>query len=71
VKKILPDGGRVLYALGGMYEVEKDSGGTVIHTTMYYLAGGAMREEGTLYWLLERSGIRCANSLTFAKQMYI
>ena len=50
-KKVLPDGGRVLYE-SGVYEVEKHSGGTVIHTTVYYPVGGVLRVDGTLYYVL-------------------
>jgi YD repeat-containing protein len=47
VKKSHQDGSRTLY-IGGVYEVEKNSGGTVLHTTVYYPAGGAVRVDGTL-----------------------
>jgi RHS repeat-associated protein len=42
VKKINPDGSRTIYVAGN-YEVRKDSGGTVIGSTTYYPAAGAMR----------------------------
>jgi len=36
------------YYVGGVYEVKKDSGGSVTKTTTYYPAAGAMRiEAGT------------------------
>jgi hypothetical protein len=35
--------------VGGLYEVDKNSGGTVTKTTVYYPAGGAMPVNGTLY----------------------
>jgi YD repeat-containing protein len=37
-KKVNPDGSYVLY-IGAVMEVEKNSGGTVLHTTIYYPAG--------------------------------
>ena len=52
VKKIKPDGSKVLYA-GGIYEVEKSSGGSVTRTVTYYTVAGAMRVDGTLYYLLK------------------
>ena len=52
VKKIKPDGSRTIY-VGGIYEVDKNSGGTVTKTTVYYPAGGAMRVNGTLYYVLK------------------
>jgi len=39
--------------VGGLYEVNKNSGGTVTGTTTYYPAGGAMRVNGTLYYILK------------------
>jgi hypothetical protein len=37
---------------GSMMEVEKTSGGTVLHTTVYYPAGGAVRVDNTLSYVL-------------------
>jgi RHS repeat-associated protein len=42
VKKVLPDGSRTIY-IGGVYEVKKNASGSVIGSTMYYAAAGAMR----------------------------
>jgi RHS repeat-associated protein len=52
VKKIKPDGSKTLY-VGGIYEVDKSSGGTVIQTRTYYPAAGAMRIGSTLYYVLK------------------
>jgi RHS repeat-associated protein len=57
VKKIKPDGSKTLYA-GGIFEVDKTSGGTVTRTVSYYPLGGAMRinisgGSNTLYYLLK------------------
>ncbi|MEW6085138.1 MAG: RHS repeat-associated core domain-containing protein [Chloroflexota bacterium] len=52
VKKIKPDGSKTIY-VGGLYEVDKNAGGTVTKTTVYYPAGGAMRVNGTLYYVLK------------------
>ena len=49
VKKINPDGSRTLY-VGGIYEVNKNSVGTVTGTKTYYPAAGAMRVNSTLYY---------------------
>jgi hypothetical protein len=51
VKKILPDGSRTIY-IGGIYEVKKNASGTVTGTTTYYPAAGAMRVNGTVYYVL-------------------
>jgi RHS repeat-associated protein len=51
VKKVHPDGSRTLY-VAGIYEVDKLSGGTVEHTRTYYPVAGAMRVDGTLYFML-------------------
>jgi hypothetical protein len=37
-----------LFYIGAVMEVEKNSGGTLLHTTVYYPAGGAVRVDGTL-----------------------
>ena len=52
IKKIKPDGSKTIY-VGGLYEVDKNSGGTVTKTTVYYPAAGAMRVNGTLYYMLK------------------
>lgn len=52
VKKIKPDGSKTLY-VGGIYEVNKNSGGTVTGTVTYYPAAGAMRIDNTLYYVLK------------------
>ena len=52
VKKIKPDGSKTLY-VGGIYEVDKSSGGTVTGTKTYYPAAGAMRVGSTLYYVLK------------------
>jgi hypothetical protein len=52
VKKIKPDGSKTLY-VGGIYEVDKTSGGTVTQTKTYYPAAGAMRIGSTLYYVLK------------------
>lgn len=51
VKKIKPDGSKTLY-VGGIYEVDKNSGGTVTGTKTYYPAAGAVRI-GSLYFVLK------------------
>jgi YD repeat-containing protein len=40
VKKIKPDGSKTIY-VRGIYEVDKNSGGTVVNTKTYYPAAGA------------------------------
>jgi YD repeat-containing protein len=62
VKKTKPDGSRTIY-VGGIYEVDKNSGGTVTKTTVYYPAGGAMRVNGTLYYIL-KDHLGSANVIT-------
>jgi RHS repeat-associated protein len=53
VKKIKPDGTCTIY-VGGVYEVEKVAcGGATTHTRVYYPAGGAMRVDGTLYFVIK------------------
>ena len=52
MKKIKPDGSKTLY-VGGIYEVDKTSGGTVTGTKTYYPAAGAMRIGSTLYYVLK------------------
>jgi RHS repeat-associated protein len=50
-KKVKPDGSKTFYT--GMYEVDKSSGGTVTKIAVYYPVGGAMRINGTLYFILK------------------
>ena len=57
MKKINPNGSKTVY-VGGIYEVDKTSGGTVTRTVMYYPVAGAMRinitgGSNTLYYLLK------------------
>jgi YD repeat-containing protein len=52
VKKVKPDGSKTLYA-GGIYEVDKTSGGSVTRTVTYYPVSGAMRINSTLYYTLK------------------
>ncbi len=52
VKKIKPDGSKTLY-VGGIYEVDKSSGGSVTGTKTYYPVAGAMRIGSTLYFVLK------------------
>jgi RHS repeat-associated protein len=52
IKKINPDNSRTIY-VGSVYEVDKSAGGSVTSTTTYYPAGGAMRVDGTLYYILK------------------
>ena len=51
VKKIKPDSSKTIY-VGGIYEVDKSSGGSVTRTVTYYPAGGAMRINSTLYYMV-------------------
>ncbi len=51
VKKIKPDGSRTIY-VGSVYEVNKSPSGSVTSTTTYYPAGGAIRVNGTVYYIL-------------------
>lgn len=52
MKKIKPDGSKTLY-VGGIYEVDKTSGGSVTRTVTYYPVAGAMRINSTLYYVLK------------------
>jgi RHS repeat-associated protein len=52
VKKIKPDGSKTIY-VGGVYEVDKTSGGSVTRTVTYYPVAGAMRINSTLYYVLK------------------
>ena len=51
-KKTKPDGSRTIY-IRGIYEVDKNSGGSVTRTVTYYPVAGAMRIGGTLYYILK------------------
>jgi RHS repeat-associated protein len=51
VKKIKPDNTSTIY-IGSIYEVQKDAGGTATGATTYYPSAGAMRVNGTLYYVL-------------------
>ena len=52
VKKINPNGSKTLY-VGGIYEIDKASGGSVTRTVTYYPVAGAMRINNTLYYILK------------------
>lgn len=39
--------------MGGIYEVDKASGGAVTRTVTYYPVAGAMRIDSTLYYILK------------------
>lgn len=45
-------GSKTLY-VGGIYEVDKNAGGTVTGTKTYYPVAGAMRIGSTLYYVLK------------------
>jgi RHS repeat-associated protein len=51
VKKTKPGGNYVLY-IGAVMELEKDSNHSVLHITVYYPAGGAVRVDNTLSYVL-------------------
>ena len=51
IKKINDDGSYTIY-IGGVYEIDKSSGGTTTRTVTYY-PGGAMRIDSTLYYVLK------------------
>jgi RHS repeat-associated protein len=51
VKKVEPNGYYTIY-IGGMYEVRKNASHVVTGSTTYYPAAGAMRVDGTLYFVL-------------------
>ena len=52
VKQVNPDGSKTIY-IDGVYEEDRDSGGSVTGTRVYYSAGGAMRVNGALYFVLK------------------
>jgi len=61
--------------VGGLYEVNKNAAGTVTGTTTYYPAGGAMRVNGTLYFVLKdklgsASVVTDASGNTVGEQRY-
>lgn len=51
-KKTNPNGSKTIY-VGGIYEVDKSSGGAVTRTVTYYPAAGAMRINSTIYYTLK------------------
>ena len=79
VKKVKPDGSKTIY-VGGLYEVDKTSGGTGTRTVTYYPAGGAMRiniigGSNTLYYILKdhlgsASVVTDASGNTVGEQRY-
>ena len=70
MKKIKPDGSKTIYpsiglsaGVGGLYEVDKTSSGSVTRTVTYYPAGGAMRinivgGSNTLYYMVSINSTR-------------
>ena len=52
MKKVKPDNSKTIY-VGGIYEVDKTSGGSVTRTVTYYPVTGAMRINSTLYYILK------------------
>jgi RHS repeat-associated protein len=52
VKKVKPDNSKTIY-VGGVYEVDKASGGSIQRTVTYYPVAGAMRINSTLYYTLK------------------
>lgn len=52
VKKINPDNSSVIY-IEKIYEIQKDSSGTVTHTLTFYPAGNALRLDSTLYYIIQ------------------
>ncbi len=52
IKKVKPDNSKTI-DVGGVYEVDKTSGGSVTRTVTYYPAAGAMRINSTLYYILK------------------
>jgi RHS repeat-associated protein len=74
VKKIKPDGSKTIY-VGGIYEVDKTSGGSVTRTVTYYPVAGAMRINSTLYYVLKdhlgsASVVTDASGVTVGEQRY-
>ena len=60
MKKIKTDGSKTIYpstglraGSGGIYEVDKTSGGSTTRTVTYYPVAGAMRIDSTLYYILK------------------
>jgi YD repeat-containing protein len=51
VKQINPDNSKTIY-IDGIYEEDRNSGGTITNTRVYYPAGGAMRMNGVLSFVL-------------------
>jgi len=52
VKKIKPDGSKTIY-IGSVYEEDRSSGGAVTRTLTYYPAGGALRIDSSVYYILK------------------
>jgi RHS repeat-associated protein len=74
VKKVKPDGSKTIY-VGGVYEVDKTSGGAVTRTISYYPVAGAMRINSTLYYVLKdhlgsASAVTDASGNTVGEQRY-
>jgi RHS repeat-associated protein len=74
VKKVKPDGSKTIY-VGGIYEVDKTSGGSVTRTVTYYPVTGAMRINSTLYYILKdhlgsASVVTDASGVTVGEQRY-
>jgi len=78
VKKIKPDGSKTIY-VGGVYEVDKTSGGSVTRTVTYYPVAGAMRivdsTSNNLYYTLKdhlgsASVVTNASGVTVGEQRY-
>jgi YD repeat-containing protein len=74
VKKVKPDGSKTIY-VGGIYEVDKTSGGGVTRTVTYCPAAGAMRINSPLYYILKdqlgsASVVTDACGVTVGEQRY-
>lgn len=74
VKKTDPNGSKTLY-VGGVYEVDKSSGGAVTATRNYYPAAGAMRVNNTIYYIRKdhlgsASAVTDASGTILGEQLY-
>ena len=74
MKKVKPDNSKTIY-VGGIYEVDKASGGSVTRTVTYYPVAGAMRINSTLYYTLKdhlgsASVVTNATGVTVGEQRY-
>jgi len=74
IRKTKPDGSKTIY-VGGIYEVDKTSGGSVTRTVTYYPVAGAMRINITLYYILKdhlgsASVVTDASGVTVGEQRY-